>query len=286
MEGYELLGRIGGGENSEVFKMRRRADSAIVVCKKVNYAAMDSKQKHQLVEEVNILGELRSNHIVRYYEHVLDKTGMTISLVMEYCESGDLDSFLRGMITEKRHLPEESIWRIFTQVLLAVHEIHKRKEGVILHRDIKPANVFVDAANNVKLGDFGLARRLNNEENFAKTKINQTYYLSPEQLQEGIFTEKTDIWACGCLLYQMACLKPPYTGESQLTVAMNIKNSSFVPLPSMYSKELSRVIKWCLGKNPADRPNIDELIHVPEVARRIREKRLSDNNVLLRRREE
>lgn len=85
MEGYELLERIGGGDNSEVFKMRRRADSALVVCKKISYATMDSKEKHQLVEEVNILRELKSNHIVKYYEHVIDKSAMNISLIMEYC---------------------------------------------------------------------------------------------------------------------------------------------------------------------------------------------------------
>ena len=55
----------------------------------------------------------------------------------------------------------------------------------------------------------------------------------------------------------MACLKPPYTGESQLNVALSIKNAGYEHIPSLYSKELSRVIKWCLSKNPADRPNID-----------------------------
>jgi len=67
MEEYDVLERIGGGDNTEVLKMRRRADSALVVCKKISYAAMDSKEKHQLVEEVNILRELKSNHIVKYY---------------------------------------------------------------------------------------------------------------------------------------------------------------------------------------------------------------------------
>lgn len=285
MEGYETLERIGGGGHSEVFKMRRRSDSALVVCKKINYASMGSKEKHQLVEEVNILRELKSSHIVKYYEHTLDKASMNIYLFMEYCESGDLDTFLKSMARDKHYLPEDSIWRIFKEVLLAVYEIHKRKEGVILHRDIRPANIFVDSANNVKLGDFGLARRLNHEEDFSKTKIEQTYYLSPEQLQQGVFSEKTDIWACGCLLYQLACLKPPYSGENQLSVAITIKNSGYEALPSHYSKELARVVKWCLGKNPAERPNIDELINVPEVARRIREKRLADNGVLLKKRE-
>jgi serine/threonine protein kinase len=126
--------------------MRRKIDSKLVVCKKIPYGQMDAKEKHQLVEEVNILRELRSSHIVKYYEHVLDKTAMTINIVMEYCEGGDLDSFLRSVYKERRYLPEESIWKIFMQVLLAVYEIHKRKDGIILHRDIKPANIFLDSA--------------------------------------------------------------------------------------------------------------------------------------------
>lgn len=142
--------------------MRRKSDDRVVVCKKIPYGHMDAKEKHQLVEEVNILRELKSSHIVKYHEHVLDKSAMSIYLVMEYCEGGDLDSFLRSVLKERRYLPEESIWKIFMQVLLAVYEIHKRKEGMILHRDIKPANIFLDSSQNVKLGDFGLARRLAN----------------------------------------------------------------------------------------------------------------------------
>lgn len=157
-----MLGKIGGGSNSEVYRMRRRSDDRIVVCKRVPYGSMDAKEKHQLVEEVNILRELKSSHIVKYHEHVLDKMSMSIYLIMEYCEGGDLDTFLRDIQKQKKLLPEESIWKIFMQVLLALHEVHKRKEGVILHRDIKPANIFLDSQHNVKLGDFGLAKRLNN----------------------------------------------------------------------------------------------------------------------------
>jgi serine/threonine protein kinase len=144
----------------------------------------------------------------------------------------------------------------------------------------------LDSAFNVKLGDFGLARRLNNEENFTKTTLHQTFYLSPEQLKEGIFTPKTDIWACGCLLYQMACLKPPFSGDNQLSIAMNIKNASYESIPSQYSKELSRVISWCLSKNHVQRPTIDDLINIPEVSRRLREKRLTENSNNIKKRQE
>lgn len=140
------------------------------------------------------------------------------------------------------------------QVAMALCEIHNRKEGRIIHRDIKPANIFLDADHNVKLGDFGLAKRLNNEDNFGMTMLNDAYYLSPEQLTTGTFTEKTDIWAIGCLLYQMATLNVPFPGENQFKVAMKIKDGHISSLPSCYSRELTRVIKWCLLPNPADRP--------------------------------
>jgi serine/threonine protein kinase len=84
----------------------------------------------------------------------------------------------------------------------------------------------------------------------------------------------------------MACLKPPFSGDNQLSVALNINNAGYDPLPSQYSKELSRVILWCLNKNPTLRPTIDDLINVPEVSRRLREKRLTDNSNHIKKRQE
>ena len=68
---------------------------------------------------------------------------------------------------------------------LALQECHLRKEGTILHRDLKPANVFLDAQNNVKLGDFGLARMLGSASLFARTHVGTPYYMSPEQVTPG-----------------------------------------------------------------------------------------------------
>ena len=105
---------------------------------------------------------MKSQHIVKYLDHYIDKSTFEIFIITEYCEGGDLESFLTSAKKNGSMLPEESIWKIFMQVAMALCEIHNRKDEKIIHRDIKPANIFLDAEHNVKVGDFGLAKKLNN----------------------------------------------------------------------------------------------------------------------------
>ena len=80
----------------------------------------------------------------------------------------------------RTHVDEDFAWRILIQTTLALKECHRRKNGkAILHRDLKPANIFLDKHQNVKLGDFGLARVLHHETSFAQTYVGTPYYMSP-----------------------------------------------------------------------------------------------------------
>ena len=76
-------------------------------------------------------------------------------------------------------MEEDAAWRIFSQVVLALHACHRRDGGVILHRDIKPDNILMDSQQNVKLGDFGLSRVLGSKHNFAQTFLGTPFYMSP-----------------------------------------------------------------------------------------------------------
>lgn len=80
----------------------------------------------------------------------------------------------------------------------------------ILHRDLKPGNIFLDLNSDVKLGDFGLARVLNNESQFAFTHVGTPYYMSPEQIHDQKYNEKSDIWSLGCIIYELCALHPPF----------------------------------------------------------------------------
>ena len=145
---------------------------------------MSEKEKQMLVSEVNILRELNHPHIVRYYDRIIDSSHSKIFIVMEHCEGGDISTLIKTSRKEKKYLPEDLIWSILGQILLALHACHTRKEGKILHRDLKPGNIFLDGQYNVKLGDFGLSRVMGDESIFATTHVGTPYYMSPEQIDD------------------------------------------------------------------------------------------------------
>ena len=143
---------------------------------------------------------------------------------MEYCEGGDINQLIKRCKKSNEYIAEDIIWKIFTQVLLAIHAIHNHKEGKILHRDIKPSNIFLDKDNNIKLGDFGLSRELSVESKFAYSHVGTPYYMSPEQIDETKYNEKSDIWSLGCFLYELTTFKPPFQAKNQIMLAMRIKS--------------------------------------------------------------
>eukprot|EP00742_Colponemidia_sp_Colp-10_P011693 GILJ01013030.1.p1 GENE.GILJ01013030.1~~GILJ01013030.1.p1 ORF type:complete len:564 (-),score=86.56 GILJ01013030.1:207-1850(-) len=286
MEGYEVLGHIGTGSFGTVSRIKRKSDGKVMVWKELNYGSMSEKEKQQLVAEVNILRELRHPHIVRYHDRFIDKARSKIYIVMEHCEGGDLATLIKKCKREREYVPEDTIWKIFTQVVLALHECHRRADGKIFHRDLKPGNVFLDGQQNVKLGDFGLARVMSKESQFAYTHVGTPYYMSPEQINESKYNEKSDIWSAGCLLYELAALSPPFEASNHLALAIKIRGGRFDRVPSRFSEELQRVIKWMLSSDPTQRPSVDDLLNVPQVSLRVREKRMKENYAALKKKEE
>lgn len=129
-------------------------------------------------------------------EEIVIRDQKKIYIVMEYCENGDMSMLIKKCKGERDFVAEDVIWKIFMQILLALRECHVRgiKGSKILHRDLKPSNIFFDSNNNVKLGDFGLAKIIKAEssnknqsdskECFALTNVGTPYYMSPEQVYE------------------------------------------------------------------------------------------------------
>ncbi|NXD36754.1 NEK2 kinase, partial [Copsychus sechellarum] len=264
---YEVLLTIGAGSYGKCRKVRRKADGKILVWKELDYGAMTESEKQMLVSEVNLLRELRHPNIVRYYDRIIDRSSTTLYIVMEYCDGGDLASLIAKCAKERHveHFLDESfVLRVLTQLTLALKECHRRSDGgVTVHRDLKPANVFLDGKQNVKLGDFGLARILHHDTSFATTFVGTPYYMSPEQMNYMSYNEKSDIWSLGCLMYELCALSPPFTACNQKELAEKIREGRFRRIPYRYSDELNNLLREMLNVKDYCRPSVEDILQHP-----------------------
>ncbi|XP_068041858.1 serine/threonine-protein kinase Nek2 isoform X1 [Anomalospiza imberbis] len=261
---YEVLITIGAGSYGKCRKVRRKADGKILVWKELDYGAMTESEKQMLVSEVNLLRELRHPNIVRYYDRIIDRSSTTLYIVMEYCDGGDLASLIAKCAKERHFLDESFVLRVLTQLTLALKECHRRSDGAVtVHRDLKPANVFLDGKQNVKLGDFGLARILHHDTSFATTFVGTPYYMSPEQMNYLSYNEKSDIWSLGCIVYELCALSPPFTAFNQKELSEKIREGRVRRIPYRYSDELNDLLKEMLNVKDYCRPSVEDILRHP-----------------------
>jgi serine/threonine protein kinase len=262
-DAYDVLERIGQGSFGIVRKVRRKVDKVTLCWKEINFGKMSEKEKSQLVSEVNIIRELRNPFIVRYHDRILDKPSTSLYIVMEYCPNGDLAGLIKKARRDRTYVDEYFVWKILAQSVLALKECHRRIENgqkkPILHRDLKPANILLDVERNVKIADFGLAKELSSKSQLAQTNLGTPYYMAPEIINEKDYDEKADIWSLGCLVYELAALKPPFDAGNAVSLAVKINKGQYQRLPSKYSNDLMTAISKMIQLDPRRRPRVEDL---------------------------
>ncbi|EMP30700.1 Serine/threonine-protein kinase Nek9 [Chelonia mydas] len=241
-------------------------DDSLVVWKEVDLARLSEKERPDALNEIVILALLQHDNIIAYYNHFMDNTTLLIEL--EYCNGGNLyDKILR----QKDKLFEEEmvVWYLF-QIASAVSCIHR---AGILHRDIKTLNIFLTKANLIKLGDYGLAKKLNSEYSMAETLVGTPYYMSPELCQGVKYNFKSDIWAVGCVVFELLTLKRTFDATNPLNLCVKIVqgNRAMEVDSSVYSLELIQMVHSCLDQDPEKRPTADELLEHVLLSKRRRE---------------
>lgn len=280
---YELLGVIGKGSFGTVRRVRRIADGEILVRKEIEYTSMNTHERMQTISELRILRELNHPNIVKYYSHEHFQEKKLIHIYMEYCDGGDLAHCIKKFKNCNERIPETFIWKVLIQTLLALHRCHYginapkddlldlgdqpepqiNNETVIIHRDIKPDNIFLtNSDRTIKLGDFGLAKMITSQNDFAKTYVGTPYYMSPEVLMDNPYTPVCDIWSLGCVIYELCTLQPPFQAKTHLQLQAKIKQGDLKPLPSCYSSQLQSVIDQCIIVDPNRRASCFDLLQM------------------------
>ncbi|KAJ6027807.1 hypothetical protein N7499_001267 [Penicillium canescens] len=306
---YEILDKIGCGSFGIIRKVKRKTDGFILCRKEINYIKMSQKEREQLTAEFNILSSLRHPNIVAYYHREHLKASQDLYLYMEYCGGGDLGMVIKNLKKANKYAEEEFVWRILSQLVTALFRCHygtdpsevgsnilgpapkasglKGKQGqvTILHRDLKPENIFLGSDNTVKLGDFGLSKQMQSHD-FASTYVGTPFYMSPEICAAEKYTLRSDIWAVGCIMYELCQKEPPFNARTHIQLVQKIREGKFAPLPDYYSPELKNVIGSCLLVNPDHRPDTAALINLPIIRLMRKEKEVVDLGKTLRRREE
>ncbi|KAJ7923846.1 kinase-like domain-containing protein [Mycena leptocephala] len=246
---YDTVQVIGHGAFDIVRKVRRKSDGMIFARKELNFWRMTERDYKQIVAE-------------RYLDH---EAGI-LYIIMEYCGGGDLSMIFNRAVKRSTPIPEDTIWAYFMQILLALDHCHAAEgdngKVQIVHRDLKPENIFLDGANSVKLGDFGLSKALL-VQGFSTTYTGPAtpLYMSPELMQGTAYDSKTDIWSLGCLLYELCALKHPFhDAKTEVELKSFVRNGRIPPLPPGYSQAIGAVIKSMVDVNPTTRPSAAQLL--------------------------
>lgn len=264
VEKYIRIRELTKGSFGIVYLVRRQIKNDFVIIKTMILDGLSDNEKKDAYKEAYLLKNLHHQNIIRFIDVFRQtKPKSSLNIVMEYAEGGDLFTKIRN---QTELLPEKAILDWFTQICLAIKHIHKKK---ILHRDLKSKNIFLTKNGLIKLGDFGISKCLNCTLDIAKTIVGTPYYLSPEIVKNEPYSFKTDIWSLGVILYEMACQKMPFDGQSLTQLTTKIVKGEYSPIPSIYSKELSNLINVMLNPNSAKRPSIEDVLKFDIVKKRI-----------------
>ncbi len=241
---YEIVGKIGAGGMSDVYKAKDHTLGRFVAIKVL---------KSEFSDDVNFVTKFRTEaqsaaglehpNIVNIYD-VGSENGMHY-IVMEYVEGITLKTY----IEKKGQLSFKEAVSIAIQVGRGIEAAHNKH---IVHRDIKPQNIMISTEGKVKVMDFGIARAATSN-TINSDVMGSVHYSSPEQARNGFVDGKSDIYSLGIVMYEMVTGRVPFDGDTTVAVAIQHLQEEMVA-PSAYAPDLpismEKIILKCAQKNP------------------------------------
>ncbi|MCQ2819657.1 MAG: protein kinase [archaeon] len=228
-----------------------------------NIDGLTEKELELIKNEIEVSLSLHHPFIVNTYGISFDKKKNKVYILSEFCSNFSL----KKIIESKEDLNFNKKVKFCYQISLAVLYLHTRNP-IILHRDLKSANIFIDEYNNVKLGDFGMIKLFKEkEENYRTNSQSTPFWMAPEFMSKGIFTEKSDIYSLGLLFWEIFMEDTkPFAEENVFDFILGneeiLKKRPEIELSKLSgSNEIKQLIEKCWDYEPNNRPYIGDIVN-------------------------
>lgn len=238
-----------GGMATVFFAADLRLHRQVAV--KVMHSALaeDSDFVRRFEQEARAAASLTHQHVVSVHDQGNDQSANAIYLVMELVPGHTV----RELLTERGPLTAIQALAVMDPVLQALSAAH---EAGFVHRDVKPENIIIGDNGRIKVTDFGLARAISSTQSMATTRgllIGTVAYLSPEQVEQGKATERSDIYSAGIVLFEMLTGKLPHAGDTPIAVAFQHVHAD-IPRPSAVKTDVPTEMDYLVLKATARDP--------------------------------
>lgn len=214
---------------------------------------MKHNQKEKMLQEINIHRSLSHPNVVRFLSFFDDNSNVYI--ILELCKQ-------RSMMELHRRRPVVTDYECrfyIHQILGGVRYLHDNK---IIHRDLKLGNLFLNDQLNVKIGDFGLATRIEFDGERKKTLCGTPNYIAPEILNKKGHSYEVDIWSIGCVMFTLLVGQPPFETKTLKDTYSKIKKCDY-RLPHSLRKPAADMIMAMLRSDPEKRPSVHDCAKYP-----------------------
>jgi len=270
---YAILKRIGIGSYGTVFLIRSTITNNFYALKKIYIDELYYKGDiRRQLHEINILFFNKCPYLLNGIDIQITRYN-TLEIITPYYDGGNLENYITTHRSLNKHIKISIVWDFFLQLCYGIKYLH---DNNIMHRDLKPANILLDDKNKptkVIIIDFGVSIINKNNDNLANTIIGTPYFMCPELCENKKYSNKCDVWALGCILYELITLEKPFQAQNIQLLNYKISVGKYKeiinPLLDYDIDIFKKIIKMCLNKNSIQRATIYDILNLPDIYHKI-----------------
>jgi serine/threonine-protein kinase len=261
---YELLDRIGVGGMAEIFRGKAVAaggfEKPVAIKRILPHLSQDRRFVELLIAEAKVLSLLKHRNIVQIFDVGLGDDGKYF-LVMEFVDGKDIGAVQRALEQKRRRMPFDLVLHIGAEICEALEHAHTSrgpdgKPMALVHRDVSPSNVLLSRAGEVKLTDFGIAKRAEQDATQGGAVRGKFAYISPEQARNEVLDPRSDVFSVGILMWELICNRRLFSGLDDMSALRAVRDPQIkrpTEIDGRLPPEIDQILMTALARDKKGR---------------------------------